>query len=244
MIRRVLRVALLLGAGAGMVGALYWGFLNTPESRVPTLALSAILALLAVLLAAVLVNAAVLLALGHAARGAASIAARRVHWSLAAVAIVALAGWGATRWQRWIADHSGEISAWFISTFDWSDATPLLQAATYLGRWVQWVLVPVAMVAAVACGLQQGARAVGSLSWIRAAWHWKPLLIATAAFVVLVALPLRLAFWRPAGLPPNWIEGAVAGLRLSLVAALIAIGAAVMVTIVARAVETTAAERG
>jgi hypothetical protein len=58
-----LLIAAWLATGAAVVGGLFWAFLNTPESNVFTLVLSAVLALLMIAIAAIVVNVAVLVAL-------------------------------------------------------------------------------------------------------------------------------------------------------------------------------------
>jgi hypothetical protein len=94
------------------------------------------------------------------------------------------------------------------------------------------VLLPMAALAILASRLQPDER--GRRGWLRAIRHWRTLLIATAAFIILVALPWRAAFWQTQGLPQTWIEPAVAGIRLAVIAALIAIGFAIIVVTTAR----------
>jgi hypothetical protein len=69
-----------------------------------------------------------------------------------------------------------------------------------------------------------------------AAWRWRPLLVITAAFVVLILLPWHWAATaKPAQLPPTWVQPAVAILRLTLLGASIAMGSAIVMIITARA---------
>jgi hypothetical protein len=91
--------------------------------------------------------------------------------------------------------------------------------------------------------LLAGIGAVRSVAWVRAAWHWRTLLVATAAFVLLIWLPSLGASWRPARLPPAWAEPLLAGTRLLLIAVAMLLGAAVAVTAVARGVRDRAAVR-
>jgi hypothetical protein len=226
MIRRGALIALWLLLGAAAIGGLFWAFLNTPESNALMLALSALLLLAMVVECALVVNAAVLLANGDGFAASVAGGARRIHWFLVAAIPAALLIWAVLRGDAWVARHSGEINAWFIARFGWSDVSALFRAQEYLSVWIRWVLLPVTALAALAAMLRAGSAA--PRLWLRTAWHWRPLLIATVAFVVLIALPWRAAFWRPQNLPATWVEPAFAGVRLALIAITAAIGASVM----------------
>ena len=61
------------------------------------------------------------------------------------VALFVLAVWWIVgRGLGWLDAHSGEIGAWFIVTFNWSDVRPLLQGAHYAGEWLRMVVAPFA----------------------------------------------------------------------------------------------------
>ncbi len=226
MIRRGALIALWLLLGSAAMVGLFWAFLNTPESNALTLTLSAILVLTMVIVCGVVVNAAVLLANGVSFGASVTTGVRRIVWFLAAALPAAILIWAVLRADDWVARHSGEISAWFIARFGWSDVSALFRTQEYLSIWLRWVLLPVTALAALAAMLKVGSAA--SRHWLRAAWHWRPLLIATIAFVVLIALPWRAASWRPQNLPASWVEPAFAGLRLGLIAIATATGASVM----------------
>jgi hypothetical protein len=231
---KTLLIALWLAIGAAVLGGLYWGFLNTPESNVFTLVLSALLVLLMIAIAAIVVNVAVLVALESPFRSSLVTGARRIAWFVIALVPVALITWAILRGDGWIAQKSGEISAWFIARFGWADVSALFAAQSYLSIWLRWVLLPVTAIALLAAFLQHGGRGAASSRWIRSAWHWRTLLIATLAFVVLIALPGRAAYWSQENLPPTWVQPTVAALRLSLVGVAFALGAAVMIFATAR----------
>jgi hypothetical protein len=228
MILRTLLIALWLAAGAAVLAGLYWLFLNTPESNVLMLTASAVLMVLMVLIAALVANVAVLLALGEALRTSIPSGARRIGWFMVAAVPVALLIWAINMGDAWVARRSGEISAWFIAQFGWADISPLFAFERYVSAWLRWVLLPVAALAALASLLRRGTDGPRR-RWLAATWHWRTLLIATLAFAILVALPWQAASWQPRGLPPTWIEPTVAALRLAMVAVLIAIGYAVIV---------------
>lgn len=78
-----------------------------------------------------------------------------------------------------------------------------------------------------------GVRAVAPAAWIRRAWHWRTLALATLVFFVLLAEPWRLTMWRP-DLSPTWMEPVIAGLRLATVALLGLIGSALLLSLAVR----------
>jgi len=244
MIRRVLIVALWLACGSAVIGGFYWLFLGTPESSALMLVVSALLLLAMGFIAAVIGNGGVLLALDETAIGSVKRATRDAYVFLLPLAVVVL-GVVATRYvDGWLERASGEIGAWFIATFDWADVTSVFRAAAYLSEWLRWVVVPLAALAVLAAVLRRGVRALTSTRWVRAAWGWRTVLIATAVYVLCIALPWRLASWRPEGVPPSWIEPTLAGLKLFLAGAAMAIGAAVVIVVVARAVEAATTPAG
>jgi hypothetical protein len=224
-IRRIVGVTSILAAGSVVAGALYWLFLNTPDSNVWMLIASVVVGLSLVLVVATTVNAAVLRARGAAVRTAVTAGWRGTGWFLLAVLPLLFAWWIIARGDEWITRHQGEINAWFIARFDWSDISGLLRTELWLSRWLRWAVLPVVFVSLLATLLT---RERPSGRWLRRAGHWRTLLVATLAFFLLFALPWQLTAWRPT-LPPTWIEPAVAGLRLAVVFLLGLIGAASMI---------------
>jgi hypothetical protein len=103
-----LLIAVWLATGSAVVGGLFWAFLNTPESNVFTLVLSAVLALLMIAIAAIVVNVAVLVALDWPFRKSLLTGARRIAWFMIALVPVALITWAILRGDGWIAQKSGE----------------------------------------------------------------------------------------------------------------------------------------
>jgi len=186
---------------------------------------SVVLVLALVTVVAITVNAAVLRARGASVRTAVAAGSRGTGWFLLMVLPLLLAWWAIGRGDDWIARHQGEINAWFIARFNWADITRLLQTEMWVSRWLRWAALPVTFVSLLAALLTRERPRSG---WVRRAWHWRTLLVATLAFFLLVALPWQLTNWRPP-LPPTWVEPAVAGLRLAVVFLLGLIGAAVMI---------------
>lgn len=232
------RLALLtawLIAGGAAVGGLFWVFLNTSEADVLRLALSAVLGLAIVVVAGIVVNTALLFAAGDPFRVSLRNAWRSLHAFAVAALVVGAAAWATLSADEWVARHAGEVSAWFIARFDWSDVTVLFTAERYLSTWFRWVVVPAAALTGLATFVRRRRWRAAARSMF-AAWRWRPLLVITAAFVVLMALPWRLAAGAdPGQLPPTWVQPAVAVLRLTLLGASLAVGSAIMMVTTARA---------
>ncbi len=239
MIRRLLEVASWLGLAAALSSALYWGFLSATEASVVTLLWSGTLLVMLIVVVAVAGSATMLLSLGESRRTSLLLGARRAHWLVLAGLGGALLTWAILRGDDWVARHSGEISAWFIATLNWADVTPLFRAEGYLSAWLRWVVIPAGVLTAVASVLRDGGPALVSSRWIRAAWRWQTLAVTTAAFLILIALPWRLAAWQPATPLSTSIEPVLVGLRLSLVAIAMALGAATFVLTTAQAASAT-----
>jgi hypothetical protein len=233
--RRVGEAAVWMAATGAFAGALYWAFLNTPESSTSMLALSVVLLVGLFLSVAVSVGAVVLRVLGTGRREALATGAARVHWFILTAASAALLIWGVLRLDAWVSLHQGEITAWFIATFDWSDVSPLFTAERYASVWLRWVVIPSGMIAALASVLRAGGQALVAARWVRAAWRWQTLVVTTSAFALLVALPWNLSTRRPPLPVPLSLEAWAAGGRLLLIGALMALGAAIMLDAAARA---------
>lgn len=234
MIRQTLAVAAWLAAGGLALLGLYWLLINTPDSSAFMLALSALLVAAMLAVAAVVTNTAVLRYGGHPLRTAVPRAARGIPRFLLAAVPVAAAAWAVRRGDNWVALHAGEISAWFIATLDWTETQPLFDVARYVSVWLRWVVVPVLALAWLArmLGRDGGSRDV--MAPRARPKRLRMLAVATIAFVLLVALPWQLMAWRPGGLPPTWIEPAMAVVRLSALGFVMAVGAAVMMAAAVR----------
>ena len=213
--------------------ALYWTFLNTPESNTLTLTASALLIVVSAVAAALTVNAAVLLGRDVTLRPALRTASRGVFWFLLALAPLVAAWWATRRMDAWVAAHSGEINAWFIASFDWADITPLLTAQIWISRWLRWAVFPVLSLSLLATLLTNEEGQSRGATFVRRAWHWRTLGVATLVFVLLFALPWQLREWRPE-LPPTWIERAVAAVRLGVTLLLALTGASILIIVSAR----------
>jgi hypothetical protein len=236
MILRTAAIAAWLAIGGTLVFGFWWLFLNTSEADVFRLILSGLYLLLAAFTAGIVVNTAMMLAAGGGFVLSARVAIRRLHWFLIGGAAVAAGAWATGAADALVLRRYGEINAWFISEMGWTETGPLFDLLRYLSVWLRWVIVPLAACAAISAAVR-GLGARVALRAVTRAWRWKPMLIATVAFVVLIAWPWRAAFWVSQPIGPAWTEPMVAALRLSLIAAAASLGAAIFVTAPSRAVD-------
>jgi hypothetical protein len=230
-IGRGVLVAGVLTAGSALTAALYWAFLNTPESNVLMLGVSVLLVLTIVIIVAITVNAAILVARGASTRDALAAGARGAGWFVIAVTPLVLAWIAIGRFDRWVIEHNGEIHAWFIARFGWADISRLMQFEMWVSRWLRWAVLPVTALSLLTALLTLASS--GREGWLRRAWHWRTLLVTTLVFVLLFALPWQLTNWRPS-LPPTWVTPAVAAVRLGIALVLGFAGATVLVATAAR----------
>ncbi len=226
---RLLGITLWLLVGLAVAGGVYWGFLNTPESTVLALLLSAVLAIATLVVVAISVNGA---SLAWSLGWSGNVIRRSISGIPAFIVAALLAGvvWSLTgRALTWVATYSGQISAWFIAQFGWADASSFFNTITWGGRWLQWVVGPL-----IALSLL-GSMLIGE--WTSARWRWLArgfspfrLTLATVWVAIFVALPwIYVLPWRPRVLPPTFVEIAFVAAKLGLVAILIAIGVALLV---------------
>jgi hypothetical protein len=215
---------LVLLAGGAASAAIYWGFLNTPESTVWTLALSAVL-LLAVLFVAAMSIGTVLLAWysGRVSRPVVVGALRGLPAFLLPALLVIAVWWLVGRADAWVTAMSGEISAWFIARFNWSDVGWLFRLIEWLSLWLRWVVAPFVALVWWRTILVRGWKPTGAL--LGDALHPVRMLVATAIVALLVWVPwTQVAPWRPQGLAPGTTELVFVGAKLGLVALLTALG--------------------
>jgi hypothetical protein len=226
---RLFGITLWLLIGTAAAAGVYWGFLNTPESTVPALLLSAALAVATLVLVGISVNAASL----AWSRGWSALVIRRSVFGVPAFLVAAIiAGviwWVTGRALAWVEAYSGQISAWFIARIGWADASPLFNTITWGGRWLQWVVGPLLALSLL------GSMLAGE--WRSDHWRWigrgfSPfrLTFATLWVAIFVAVPLMYVVpLRPRSLPPTMVEVVFVAAKLGLVAILIAIGVALLV---------------
>ena len=215
---------------AAATAGVYWGFLNTPESTVGALALSAVLALIALALAGLTATGAIAITSGGASLGNLKRAARAVPTVVPAAAIVLVLWWIAGGIDNWMALNSGPINAWFIARFGWDDVSWLFTGVGYVAMWLRWVVAALLAVSLMAGIVATGWRAIAQAAWIRRALSLRALATATLWFTAFIVLPwLYLVPWRPAGLPATSVEMVFIVGKLAAAALLMALGAALIV---------------
>jgi hypothetical protein len=226
---RLALATLWILTGSALTAGLYWGFLNTPESTVWMLMVSALLAVVALAMAGVTTSGAItiwshgasLSGLGRAVRSSSSV--------IPAALLMVLVWWLAERAETWIALRAGQISAVFIARFGIADVSRLFTATHYVANWFRWVMSPLLALSLMAGMSAIGWAALAQAAWLRRALHPRALAMSTVWFVVLMALPwIYLVPWRPKGLPASSVEFAFIVAKLSLTAILFAIGAALI----------------
>jgi hypothetical protein len=230
MMRRWALVTAWLLAGHALAGALYWWLLHVPESTVWMLVLSALIvtAIVAVL---AWVHGGGVLAWGTPPPTRASWAVQGA-WnplSLLVPSLLFLALWWVTgRALAWHVAHAGEMDAWMIARFGWTDTAALHRSIDYLLIAIRWGLgLPLALTA-FAATLVSGYRALFTGGWLRDAFRLRRLVAINGAFVLLVVLPWRLAYWRPGSLPPTSAEAVFVSVKLAAIVWLVAAGWAFM----------------
>jgi hypothetical protein len=215
--RKTVSVVGWLLAGHAVLAALFWGLIHVPDANVTMLALSALLVALLLAVATVVeVTAAAWLTPGTPFR-------RAVHAGVRGLPalLVALVAWGVTAWlagrlELWHQAHQGEIDAWLIARAGTTEARWAHAALDVLVFFIRWVVGLTLAVAAVHGWLAGGVRGLARCGWVRRAFSRYQLGLVALAFVLLIALPWRAAYWRPSGLPPTWIEALFVTVKLAL----------------------------
>ena len=227
---RLVLVTVWILAGAVVTAGAYWGFLNTPESTVGALALSAVLALLALTLLSITINGAIVVWSNGSSARALKRAFYRIPSIIPALLVFALFWWIANRFDTWIALRSGEINAWFIARFGWDDVLWFFTGVRFFTTWLRWVVGGLLAVSLMGGMAAIGWRAGTRPQWVRRAMRPRALLAATLWFVVLIVLPwIYLVPWRPGWVPPSGAELAFIVSKLTIAAVAMAAGIALII---------------
>lgn len=223
-------ITLWILAGAALTGGAYWTFLITPESTVGSLAVSALLLAVAFFLLAVTVNGAIqgwarglsVSVLRSAITGAAAI--------VPAVLVFAAVWWLVGSVTDRVTIYSGQINAWFIARFGWSDVSGLFRAIDWAALWMKGVAAPMLALSLMAAITLAGWPSLARAAWLKHAVSPLRLALATLWFALFVVAPwVYLAPWRPQGLPATSVELAFIIAKLSVTALLMATGAALII---------------
>lgn len=216
--------------GSALTGAAYWTFLITPESTGGALAMSALLLLVSSLLLAITLSGAILVW----STGLSPQLFRSAVTSVPAIVPAALV-FGAIWWAvgsvtDQITIYSGQINAWFIATFGWDDISLLFRAINWGAIWLKFVAGVMLALSVMSGIIANGWTTVAGLAWITRALAPLRLALATLWFGALIAAPwFYLVPWRPEGLPATSLEMAFIVAKLSVAAALMAIGVSLMI---------------
>jgi hypothetical protein len=224
-IARIVIVALWLFVGHAVLGGIYWGFLNVPESNVLMLIVSALLALVLLVGAGVVKTTGLLwLRPDWTFRAALRRAVRALPAFLVALALWLVVRWICHRLLRYHEAHSGELDAWFIATFNWTRITWLHRTIDWLLHIVQFVIGTSLAVTLLATAAAGSFADVVSPRWMRRAFSPLQLAIIAVAFYGLIFLPWQAVYWRPASLPATAVEVAFALAKLTLLGLIMHIG--------------------
>ena len=200
----LVRTTLWLMFGHALAGAAYLALIYTPESNVLMLAVSVALVLLGV---AALVWTSTSAALALHTGGAPWRGGRRVSSMLPGVVLAGALG------DAWVA-RAGEVDAAAIAAGDVTRTAWLHTTVRWAVALVQWAVVPVWLAASLAWAAAYGSRHVVSMKWLLVGLTPRVLLVALGAVALLVWLPWRALYWRPASLSSTTLEMAFSGIKL------------------------------
>jgi hypothetical protein len=216
MTARVHAIAGWLAAGHALLAGLYWLLLAIPESNVAMLAASTLTMVVAVLIFG-WVEAVGLLAWREDARARElprrAVGAAPGVWLGVALFVVV---WVLVAWAGGLWDGSrGEIDAWLMAQFGWSDTGWLHTAFRWLLVLVRFLSLSLAVSLAWAVA-SSGFAGVGRAGWLRDAVSFRRLLTLAGILVVFFWLPWRAVSWRPTWLTPNWQETTFVAVKLGI----------------------------
>jgi hypothetical protein len=206
-----------LVAGHTLVGGLYWLLLQVPESNAWMLASSLFIVLAALVMTGVVDETAILAWTSNEPM----VLALRTALPRAWLVVLPLAVFGCVWWltgtaQDWLARHAGEIDAWIIAELGWTKTATLHTSLAWVLAFVRYGAGTSLAVALLASVARRGLHGVTS-PWLRHGLTWKPLAIIAAVLFVGVWLPWQAVYWRPASLPPTWVQPAFAAVKLGVI---------------------------
>jgi hypothetical protein len=216
-VTRIALATLAVALGHALAFGAYLGLINTPDSNALMLVLSALLlaggALIAVLTS---VLAARALQAGPRAWLGWPAALRLLPSAFLVIAVAGLFCWLAGGVEAWWTSRAGEVDATAIAVGGVTDTAWLHGLVRWTVALVQWVLVPCWIAAGLAWAVAYGVRDVLSGKWLVAGLSLRTLLTALVAVVVLVWLPWRTVYWRPAAITSPQVEMAFTAVKLAL----------------------------
>jgi hypothetical protein len=202
-VRQIAAATLWLAVGHVLAGTLFWLLLNVPESNATTLAASASIAILFIVVSAIVEGTAV----GRLQpRDHRRDILRRVPSALAGfLAAVCLFGaiwWATGRASRWLGVHGGEIDAWLLLHFNITRTGGLHATFAWILAVMRYVVGLSIAAALIVAGTADGARSIARLGdWGRRAFSPLRLLAVALCFAVFLWAPWLAVYWRPRRLP-------------------------------------------
>jgi hypothetical protein len=217
MIARLFAIVAWLTAGHAVLFALFWLLLAVPESNVAMLAASALAALAIAVVLGIVEGAGLV---GWQPGVPASEWPRRTVRALPGVwlggllfviawNLVALAGW-------WWQGHRGEMDAWLMAQFGWSESGRLQAAAGWFFAVLSIVLGLSMALSLASTVIRRGVRSAARPTWLREAASPRRLVTLSAIGLVFLWLPWQAVSWRPAWLAPNWQEAVFVAAKLGV----------------------------
>ena len=141
-----------------------------------------------------------------------------------AVLVFGIFWWIAARIDGWHAAHHSEIDAWFIAKFNAPDAVWPHRVIDVVGFVVRDVIGLSMAIALLFAALEGGLRGVARLRWPGAAISRDQIMLVAIGVTLFIALPWRLAGWRPDDLPISWVQPAFAAAKLTLIYVAMTVG--------------------
>jgi hypothetical protein len=218
--------------GHAVLGGLYYGLLNVPESSVWMLGVSAILSLAIVALGFWMHLGAIAgWQSPHAPFRAMCGAWRHMGTAIPAVVLLGVAWWATARADAWHAAHRGEIDAVLMARFNWAETAWVHRGWEWLLFVLRNALALSLVLAWVVAGMTGGIRALARPRWIVRGLDPRAWGSILAAELLLIVLPWHFVFWRPASLPPTRAEMLFVGAKLAAITIAAAVGWAIVLGI-------------
>jgi hypothetical protein len=214
-----------LAFGHAVLGGLFWALLQVPESNVFMVALSALLAILLLVVAA-WVEVFALLSWAPSEAPAVRIrrTVRAVPAFLVSLALFGIVFWISARAGDWLSAHRGEMDAWLIVHLRLVKSGPIHAALAWLLWFVRYGLGLSLALALLADLVTSGFRSIARPSWLRAGLRPRRFALVALWMLVFVWLPWQAVYWRPKSLPPTWLEPAFVAVKLLVIYLLANVG--------------------
>lgn len=215
MIAQLAAVTAGLAAGHAVAGSIGWWLVNVPDSNAAMLLLSALLAGAIVSVIGWVQIAACLTWTGTGTIRHRGVRSARALPIFVLAALIFFLLWQAVgRGESWLMEMRGEIDAAIMSRTG-SVRTGWLPTAFGWAAWfLRYVIGLSLALTLMVTGTLRGPRALVRPSWFLRALRPLQLAITAILLLLFIVLPWQVVYWRPGGLPANWLEPAFAGLKL------------------------------